>query len=249
MDPDWLRVLEINGHVVGYGDIYIFDDEVALDVAAPGYWGPFLDWAEETGRARGKARVRVYFPADHELAEIVKDRGYRLWRSSYTMEKALEDSTPSRLPDGLRLRAYRPNVDEMQLRGALNEAFAEDPFHQHVSASRFRELHLKARGFDPALWLLAWDGKEIAGFVLTYLQRESDTELGWVSDLGVLPQWRRRGLGEALLRSSFRELYQRGLRRAGLGVDTENVAGALRLYERVGMRAVARGDNWVLELR
>ena len=57
--------------------------------------------------------------------------------------------------------------------------------------------------------------------------------------------WRRRGLGETLLRAAFRELYLRGRRRVGLGVDAENVTGALRLYERVGMHVMRRGDNWV----
>ena len=71
--------------------------------------------------------------------------------------------------------------------------------------------------------------------------------LGWVGTLGVRPGWRRRGLGETLLRASFRALHERGLRRVGLGVDTENVTGALRLYERVGMRPVRRYDNWVRE--
>jgi hypothetical protein len=31
-------------------------------------------------------------------------------------------------------------------------------------------------------------------------------------------------------------------------VDTENVAGALRLYERVGMRVVRRYDNWEVDV-
>jgi ribosomal protein S18 acetylase RimI-like enzyme len=55
-------------------------------------------------------------------------------------------------------------------------------------------------------------------------------------------------LGEALLRAVFGELYSRGLRRVGLGVDAENETGALSLYKRVGLRPVSRGDNWVLDL-
>ena len=57
---------------------------------------------------------------------------------------------------------------------------------------------------------------------------------GWVKDLAVRPEWRRRGLGEALLRHSFRELFRRGVRRIGLKVDSNNGTGAPRLYERLG---------------
>jgi ribosomal protein S18 acetylase RimI-like enzyme len=52
----------------------------------------------------------------------------------------------------------------------------------------------------------------------------------------VRPRWRRLGLGEALLRESFREFHRRGERRVALAVDVENPTGATRLYERVGMR-------------
>src|SRR5215212_8692449 len=76
--PEWLRVL-------GDGDIMIEGDEVALDVAAPGRWDAFFDWAEGEARRRVLGRVRVYVPAGHELADVASARGYRLWRSSYTM--------------------------------------------------------------------------------------------------------------------------------------------------------------------
>jgi mycothiol synthase len=65
--------------------------------------------------------------------------------------------------------------------------------------------------------------------------------------LGVRPAWRRRGLGEALLREAFHAMYGRGFTRIGLGVDAENVSGAVRLYERAGMRQVRRSDTWELK--
>ena len=56
-------MLEEDGRVVGYGDIWLQDDELALDVAAPGRWAPFFDWAEAGARERGSPRVRVIPPA------------------------------------------------------------------------------------------------------------------------------------------------------------------------------------------
>ena len=147
------------------------------------------------------------------------------------------------LPDGLQLRTYA-DADAEPLRAAINEAFRDDPFHVEVTPGSFREFFLRSRGFDPALWLLAWDGGDLAGFSLAYPEHGSDASLGWVGTLGIREPWRRRGLGEALLRRSFAELYGRGLRRVGLGVDAQNVTGALRLYERAGMRQVHRSDNW-----
>ena len=66
--------------------------------------------------------------------------------------------------------------------------------------------------------------------------------------LGVRPQWRRRGLGTALLVASFRLFWERGLKAVGLGVDGENTTGAVRLYERAGMRVVHRFDSYEKEI-
>jgi mycothiol synthase len=245
LKPEQLRVLEQDGTVVGYGDIWIEGDEVALDVAAPDHWEPFLDWAEAEAGQRG-VTTRAYFPAGHELEHVVSVRGYRLVRSSYTMEVELDEAPQAAIPDGLTLRSYRDG-DREAVRSALNEAFADDWHHHDVSPSNFTEFYVKQRYFDPSLWLLAWDEDELAGFVLATSERVGDSSLGWVGTLGVRPAWRRRGLGEALLRAVFAELYARGRRRVGLGVDTENVSGALRLYERVGMRPLLRYDTWSLE--
>jgi ribosomal protein S18 acetylase RimI-like enzyme len=73
--------------------------------------------------------------------------------------------------------------------------------------------------------------------------------MGWVGSLGVLRPWRKRGLGLALLRHSFNEFYRRGKRKVGLGVDAQNLTGALRLYENAGMHVHKAFDQYEKELR
>jgi mycothiol synthase len=239
-----MRVLEVDGRVVGYGDIRI-EDDVELDTAAPGHWQVFLDWAEERARAAGVSSVRAFFPHGHELETVVAASGYRYWRSAFTMRIDLDQPPLAPPPPaGCELRTYR-DEDAEPLRRALNEAFKEDPFWHAVSPGAFDAFYLRHRGFDPTLWLLAWDGPDPAGFVLGWPSNGSDETTGWIGNLGVRPQWRRRGLGGALLQHAFRALYERGQRRVGLGVDAENPTGALGLYERAGMRRVLRHDNWV----
>jgi mycothiol synthase len=197
----------------------------------------------------GVPRVRVFFPAGHEPAEVLARRGYRLWRSAFTMQIELGGRVPAapQLPEGIELRRFEPEAGET-LRAALNEAFVDDPFFDEVTPAKFREFYLHARGFDPSLWLLAWDRAELAGFVLAFPEAAGQPDLGWIEVLGVRAPWRRRGLGESLLRTAFGVLHARGLRKVGLGVDAENATGALGVYERAGMRQVRRGDNWVLDL-
>lgn len=243
-----LAVLERDGVVVGYGDLTVAEGVVALEVAAPGEWATFLEWAEQTCALNGYSRVRVLSYASTELPEAAAARGYHLWRSSYTMEISFEEVTPvvSPLPEGLRLCAYDGSQDE-PLRSALNDVFAPDPFFHQLTSAQFREHYVHARAMDPTLWTLAWAGKEIAGFVLAFPEYYGDATSGFIHELGVRPAWHGHGLGQALITHAFRQLHARGLRMVRLGVDGSNES-AVRLYERVGMHATQSADNWVLDV-
>ena len=72
--------------------------------------------------------------------------------------------------------------------------------------------------------------------------------MGWVEVLGVRRQWRRRGLALALLLHAFGEFHRRGHKRVGLGVDGENTTGAVRLYEKAGMRPGRQWDVYERQL-
>jgi ribosomal protein S18 acetylase RimI-like enzyme len=47
-----------------------------------------------------------------------------------------------------------------------------------------------------------------------------------------------------LLRASFAEFGRRGIPRVRLNVDSDNLTGAVSLYERAGMRVVTSYDLW-----
>ena len=98
------------------------------------------------------------------------------------------------------------------------------------------ELH--GEDWDPSLVFLAQASGTTVGYVVSFLFEIC----GYVGDLGVLKEWRRRGIGTALLRRSFAELAGRGSREVRLGVDTHNVHGAVALYEGVGMSVYRRYD-------
>jgi mycothiol synthase len=250
-DPDLssenLRVLEEDGRVVGYGDVAPRGDILFVDLAAPGRWAELIEWAEGQVVALGLKTASLFAPHEHELAQIAAARAYEKRRESLTMEIGFDTLPPAGDFGGLELRTYRDD-DHDAVIAALNDAFSEDPFFQEVTAARFGERFLGRHDFDPTLWLLAWDGDDLAGFALDYPQLGTDAGLGHVNWLGVRKPWRRQGLAEALLRQSFRELYARGKHRTALGVDAQNVTGALRVYERVGMHVTHRFGTWQKDL-
>lgn len=81
---------------------------------------------------------------------------------------------------------------------------------------------------------------EVAGFALGYRPRHG---VAHVLTLDVDPRFRRRGLGEALLREVLSRLAEDGARETRLEVDVTNAA-AIAFYERLGFRTLRRLENY-----
>ena len=82
--------------------------------------------------------------------------------------------------------------------------------------------------FDPALVIIAAD---MNGAPVGLVQSWTSN---FIKDIAVLPDWRRRGLGEALLLSAFHLFHERGCTQVDLKVMDGNTS-AIRLYRRLGM--------------
>ena len=70
-------------------------------------------------------------------------------------------------------------------------------------------------------------------------------ELG---QIGVLPAARGRGLAKATISATLRAAAEHGCRTAELQVDSENVTGALGLYEGLGFTRRRTQISWSLPL-
>jgi mycothiol synthase len=122
-------------------------------------------------------------------------------------------------------RGWRPTTGEIV--AVMADAF-DDPWEYEEAREEFQ----RSRTHNPSLWLVAFDGDRAVGALFSYI---TDGR-GQVSALGVRERWRRRGIGQALLRGAFVLLRERGVAEVRLNVDRDNVSDASRLYERAGMR-------------
>ena len=153
------------------------------------------------------------------------------------------DEAPSvpQFPEGIELRPFTMEQDHTVYE-AHEEAFSDHWGHINRPYEDWEHHHVDR---DESLWLIAWDGDQIAGYALNRMRNG----IGWVGSLGVRRPWRKRGLGETLLLHSFAEFYKRGQKVIGLGVDAENPTGATRLYKKVGMQTAAEYVFYEKELR
>jgi mycothiol synthase len=164
---------------------------------------------------------------------LLEKRGYKSVRRHYTMQMMLDHAIDPLVPPAIKIRTCRLS-DAPLLHGLLQETFADHWGHRPVSYEEWSDAFLSRKDTDASLWFVAEADGDPIGFLLGTF----DGPRGWVSDLGVVSAWRRRGVGGALLRHALAEFRRRGFTEAGLEVDAGNETGAVRVYERAGLHAV-----------
>jgi len=249
----WIQVAERDGALVGYLDVRTDEGsrfEVDVRTLDPEAAPVLVSAAEERGRAEADAPLLRGYLQVHEpvLQQVFEDAGWRPIRHSFQMRIELTDDLPEpEWPDGLQPRNFESGEDE-RVYEAHMDAFADHWDFRRQSMEDWRHYTVDHHGFDPTLWWLVEGHRELAALSLNWWHASGDRTFGWIGVLGVRPPWRKRGLGTALLHHSFRDFRNRGATRVGLGVDGENTTGAVRLYERAGMRAVRRYDTYEKKL-
>jgi len=153
-------------------------------------------------------------------------------RYFFEMQRPLDGDLPDvSLPAGL---AFRPALPEHYRAIWSGRGMLSRPMEHVALSDEDYNAWVATPDLDPSLWLVAWEGDQIAGAAINVTHKskcgQPDT-WGETDDLFVRRPWRQRGLGRALLAGSMRLFKARGLVTAGLGVDAENLSGALRLYE------------------
>jgi mycothiol synthase len=218
------------------------------------------------GWSLGHARVRASredpgtpvnvgtFAEDTETAHraLIAAADLRPVRHFFLMRRAGFAGIPDApLPDGLEIRA----VSEDQHRAifdAENEAFRDHWGHRELSEGDYAVTYGRAE-LDTNLWVVAWDGDEVAGVVQNWVWPEENDRLGvrraWLEHISVRRPWRRRGLARALTAASLVKLEAAGFDEAMLGVDSENANGALGLYEGLGFVLHSRATAYNRPLR
>jgi mycothiol synthase len=178
---------------------------------------------------------------------LLEEQNYSLQRVFFQMHIDIE--TPPILPDvpmGIQVSCCDGSMADIRRAYETIEEGFED--HWDHTRRTFAEWWQKMQGlrFDPTLWLFAMDGEQMAGAALCRIRSEDH---GWIELLAVRRQWRNRGLGATLLQSAFATFYQRGIKHIGLGVDSQSLTGAQRLYERAGMHITMPIGYYEKELR
>ena len=179
------------------------------------------------------------FEDDHLLKEVLAVAGFtgvrRFWRMRIDFEIDAPDGTPA-APRGARIRVVDGDADRRLLHELFERSFRDHfgfvprPFEDWIG-------WFDARGDSrPDLqWIAELDGGPV-GLCLVDDSRIEEG-LAYVRTLGVVPEARGLGIARWLLAEAFAHARAEGRHGAALAVDSDNVTGATRLYESLGMHA------------
>lgn len=241
-DPDgvvlgWAILSNPSGVGREFVEVYV-DPERGEEVRAP-LLARLLDRVAERATERGlpalTARTAVFAPETRWAAELA-EAGFTRLKRYIRMTRSLADLPAEPAPPpGVTIRPLRAD-DEADLRlfhRIFDTAFRDTPDYEPVDVDQWRsQLPSYGKVWDE--WFLA----EVDGAPAGALQSSDqalDQGMGWVRTLSVLPAYRRRGVGAALLRRAFAVYAAKGRTGAGLGVDLANPTTPVTLYRSVGL--------------
>ncbi len=237
-----------NGAVLGwsllsphYGlfDLFVHPDERSSERRAH-----MLSWTEErmieVQRQRGKNRVGIgsLWQGDDVWMNLLAKHGYALDTEEHQyvyMVHPLVDIPEATLPDGFVVRSVRGEEDVEARAEVHRAAWARPNFESFMTAERYREF-MKAPDYRPELDIVAVapDGR-FGASAMVWLDEEN--ALGHYEPVGTNPEFRRMGLGKAVLWEGLRRVRALGATDATV-CPLENDPVAMGLYTSAGFQPV-----------
>jgi ribosomal protein S18 acetylase RimI-like enzyme len=190
--------------------------------------------ATEIKRDAEQTKTWVYaWFLKHQQKEIAYflQRGFTHDEGMHILERYDSAAPPqAEAPEEVTIQAWKMETDaeQRQFTEAHRRVF---PRHTY-STERLQELK-SLPGWEN---FTAFSHTEIAGNIMMFTKRDNDTT-GYIEDLFVQKQWRRRGIGRCLLCTALAHFHSIGIHRVQLEFWSANKP-ALRLYRAFGFSSI-----------
>jgi mycothiol synthase len=208
----------------------------------------------EAGRAlvgrAGLAELSLWGdPGRPEVAAFIRAMGATYRSSLWQFVLPASHAVPGPVfPPDVVVRPVRSGTDDRPFAALLNRVFEDHPSPLSWPETYIREIHARP-DFDPAGVLVVAPASEpdrLIGLCRTLeLPGDGGRRRGEIAVVGLLPEWRGRGLGRQLLRWGVGYLRAAGFEVIELSVEARN-ARALELYRQEGFEAAVEWPHWVV---
>lgn len=136
----------------------------------------------------------------------------------------------------LKIREFVNGEDEEVWLRIQNEAFKEyDDFRPGTMEDM--EIWEKDPGFDPMGMFIAEVNDKVVGRVQAYVDKQREEKKGFIRGLGVVPRFRRRGIGRELAKKAIESLRERGMETAQCWIRDDKTV-CKHMFESMGFRLI-----------
>ena len=212
-----------------------------------GLGSALMSWAESAARANYASNLRagdtVHLRAEaadppEGAVALYRSAGLELAVAEDEMTRSLHDVPRLEVPSDLCLLSWGAMTAPLFFH-AYDAAFRDRPGFPGWDELRWRAAFTASDAFIPESSMVLMDGPEPVAFAILWAEGET----GWITQMGVRPEWRGKGIGEFLLSRAARSFARRGLSHAALEVATNN-PHARALYQRFGFEVARSWQSW-----
>lgn len=205
--------------------------------------GPLLDWV--LARVGSERISRIYIAlrgTPVEPVELLRERGFKEVTANLELilDRDIATGLPeASLPDGYSIRPMRSSAETLLLTRLQNTIFCEHWGYSKNSPEELQaRLDLPVTGPEHVLFVESPDGS-VAAYIWTALEQGDAYICGRIWMTGVMPEFRRSGIGRSIVSAGIRHLLDKGAADVHLEAVEHN-AGAVRIYTQMGFRQTGR---------
>ncbi len=228
-------------------EILVFlDGRVHPNFRGQGYGTGLMDWLESTAKERvtdlvdGKPPTYriMYYDRAADAQKLFEKRGFKILYVEQEMGRDLRKTKPENKLKDLGFKPWTAerksefySVYKAAFQTRTDSLMGAEAWHQHFA-------NPESEDFQPGLSLLGYkSGIPVAYGVIHSEDNINDKrdKIGWITQIGVHPDYRRQGIGASLLSESFNQLFQAGFHFIKLSVNVNNPE-AISLYKRLGFQ-------------
>ena len=207
---------------------------------------PLLEAAINEFKKHGVSTVRAWTGVKRiDRIQFLEKSGFKFAYRTIDMRISLANM-PSNINENMEvaIRKLRTDVraDIEALNWLANECFKGNPIVPSKTVEETRQSLLNNSVFKQQEFFFAVLDKRNVGYIGLGIDEkynaEHEVKSGFIKGIGVLPTYRKRGIGTRLMLHGLKTLKAEGMTSATLDTEDTNPTRAITLYEKIGFQVL-----------